>query len=70
MTYAKQFGQYGIYVDDMIYKWFKNYNNAIEKWNEMIDDPEALEEYFEEYDVLELKNIKTSESIAIKKKGK
>ena len=63
MTYSQKFGNYGIYTDDMLYKWFKDLNKALDYWNEMTEDAEAVEEWLEEYDTIKLVNMKTKEVI-------
>lgn len=63
MTYSKRFGQYGIYTDGMIYKWFKELDNARKYWEENFAPAEKAEEWLEEYEEVELRNMGTGEVI-------
>ena len=64
MTYAKKYGNYGIYGDGMLYKWFKDFDKALDYWkNEIVPDPETTEEWLEEYDSMKLVNMRTGEVI-------
>lgn len=63
MTYSKKYGNYGIYTDGMLYRWFKNLDNAIAYWNEMMHNSEAVEEWLEEFDSVKLINMRTGEVI-------
>ena len=64
MTYSKKYGNYGIYTDGMLYKWFKNKKNAMDFWNnDIVPDPETAVEWLEEYDSVKLVNMKTGELI-------
>jgi len=63
MTYSKRFGQYSIYTDGMAYKWFKELDNAQKYWEENFAPAEKAEEWLEEYEEVELRNMKTGEVI-------
>ena len=64
MTYARKFGKVGIYTDGVIYKWFKDTGNALAYWREHFDNDECSEEWLDEYETVELKNMVTGEVIA------
>ena len=64
MTYSKQFGKYGIYTDGMIYKWFKELDIAKRYWEENFAPAENAEEWLEEYEKVELCDMKTGKVIA------
>lgn len=65
MTYSKKYGNYGIYTDGMLYKWFKDLDKALDYWKERFDaGTEIIEEWKDEYDSIELKNMRTGEIIA------
>jgi hypothetical protein len=63
MTYSQKFGKFGIYADGMLYQWFKLREKAEAAWSEMTDNPEALEEWLEEYDELQLVDMTTKQPI-------
>lgn len=63
MTYAQKFGKFGIYTDKMLYKWFKDIDKAIELWESHFADKECAEEWLEEYDDVELVDMKSGEVI-------
>jgi hypothetical protein len=63
MTYANKYGRYGIYTDGMLLKWFKDIANACKKWDEMFANPDCVEEWLEEYDDVELVDMRTGDII-------
>ena len=65
MTYAKKFGKYGIYTDNMLYKWFTTLENAEAVWNEKFANPECAVEWLEEYDEIKLVDMKNGKIIRI-----
>ena len=52
MTYAKRFGKYEIRGDGFLLQWFKNFENAEKKWNEIY--ARYADEWLEEYDEVAL----------------
>lgn len=64
MTYANKFGKICIYTDGTVYKWFKDMEIATTYWNEHFAKAECAEEWLEDYDTVELKNMITNEVIA------
>lgn len=65
MTYAKKFGKYGIYADNMLYEWFKVLENAEAVWNEKFANPGCAAEWLEEYDEIKLVDMKNGKIIHI-----
>lgn len=64
MTYAQKYGKYGFYTNGLLYKWFKSLDNAMKYWNEnVVNCPEATEEWTDEYDTVSIRNMKTGEVI-------
>lgn len=48
---------------EMLYKWFKDLDKALNYWNEITKNADVIEEWLEEYDTIELVNMKTKELI-------
>ena len=63
MTYLKKYGNYGIYTDGTVFKWFKDFDKATDYWNNNFTNPAAVEEWLEEYESVKLVNLKTGEVI-------
>lgn len=63
MTYAQKYGRYGIYTDGMLYKWFKDIDRANDEWNKWFADPECSEDWLEEYDEIQLVDMKNGNVI-------
>lgn len=64
MTYAKKYGNYGIYTDGVVYRWFKTLENAKKEWDANFADSECAEDWLDEYDEVQLRNMRTGEVIA------
>jgi hypothetical protein len=63
MTYSQKFGKYGIYTDGMLYRWFKDMDKAIKTWEDEFADAGCADEWLEEYDDVELVDMKSGEVI-------
>lgn len=63
MTYAQKFGKYGIYTDGMLYKWFRDMDKAIEAWESGFAEAGCAEEWLEEYDEVQLIDMKNGNII-------
>lgn len=64
MTYLKKYGNYAIYTDGTVFKWFKDFDKALNYWkNDITLDPETIEEWLEEYESVKLVNLRTGEII-------
>lgn len=64
MTYAKKYGNYGIFTDEMVYQWFKTLGNAKKEWDTNFADPECAEDWLDEYEEVQLRNMRTGEVLA------
>ena len=61
MTYAQKFGKYGILADGVVYKWFKDFDKAVAEWENRFAKPGCVEEWLDEYDDVELVDMKSGE---------
>lgn len=59
MTYAQKFGKFGIYTDNELFRWFKDLDKAEQAWSEMTSDPEAQAEWLEEFEDVQLVDMKS-----------
>ena len=62
MTYSKRFGNYGVYTDGMLYKWFKDEDKALAFWETV---ERTSDEWLDEYDTIELRDMKDEKTIRI-----
>jgi hypothetical protein len=63
MTYAQKFGKYGIYQDGLLFRWFKDLDKAVSVWESEFADAGCAEEWLEEYDDVELVDMKSGKVI-------
>ena len=64
MQYFNKYGKFGIYTDGILYRWFKNLDAAQAVWKQWADDAECIQELHEEYDTIELVDMKTKTIVA------
>lgn len=63
MTYSQKYGRYGIYTDGLLHQWFKTLDNAKGVWNERFAPAACAQEWLEEYDDVELRDMATGKVI-------